>query len=341
MSKVENFVFQENQYRGALLPCTLEDFNRIVESQDVAWRIGKRQEVENAIAEGLPLDDFLSDSRFQMFCKKHSGDAGFQQLGVEKQLTQWANDLKMGLPCFIFGAKEFTTQQRKLEGIKLSSFFMFDADHLPISPKELFERTQAADFPWTLCLAHITSSGHGLRLVCVSKPELGNIADNQVCLARQLGILDMMGTTGKPVTDDSCIDASRISYAPRRQDILFIDEKLMFEGEDGDSQMEVLYGNDYRQGRGHCNPTHSENRFHEDQAPAKVKSPEPAGEADRQQPLVFGYPVMDYINKLLPKGVPEGSRHKTAISRVDGDLLYVDDIELPVSRKYKEAVNSL
>ena len=30
--------------------------------------------------------------------------------------------------------------------------------------------------------------------------------------------------------------------------------------------------------------------------------------------------------------------NKTAISRVDGDLLYVDDIELPVSRKYKDAV---
>ena len=33
--------------------------------------------------------------------------------------------------------------------------------------------------------------------------------------------------------------------------------------------------------------------------------------------------------------------NKAAISRVDGDLLYVDDIELPVSRKYKDAVNSL
>ena len=30
--------------------------------------------------------------------------------------------------------------------------------------------------------------------------------------------------------------------------------------------------------------------------------------------------------------------NKTAITRVDGDLLYVDDIELPVSRKYKDAV---
>ena len=33
--------------------------------------------------------------------------------------------------------------------------------------------------------------------------------------------------------------------------------------------------------------------------------------------------------------------NQTAISRVDGDLLYVDDIELPVSRKYKDTVNCL
>ena len=30
--------------------------------------------------------------------------------------------------------------------------------------------------------------------------------------------------------------------------------------------------------------------------------------------------------------------NKSAISRVDGDLLYVNDIELPISRKYKDAV---
>ena len=34
--------------------------------------------------------------------------------------------------------------------------------------------------------------------------------------------------------------------------------------------------------------------------------------------------------------------NKDAITRVDGDLLFVDEIELPVSRKYKDTVvNSL
>jgi hypothetical protein len=41
-------------------------------------------------------------------------------------------------------------------------------------------------------------------------------------------LLDVHGTTGKPVCDDSCIDASRISYAPRLSDIYYIDEDNLF-----------------------------------------------------------------------------------------------------------------
>jgi hypothetical protein len=64
--------------------------------------------------------------------------------------------------------------------------------------------------------------------VCEARPEVGNIADNQIELARELGLLGVRGTTGKPVTDNSCIDASRISYAPRREDIYFIDNDKLF-----------------------------------------------------------------------------------------------------------------
>lgn len=332
---MSKFIFQENQYRGALLPCTLADFNRIVDSEDVAWRIGMRQAVENAIAEGLPLDKYMSNSKFQSFCNKHADEASFQKLTTEERLLQWTNSLKMGLPCFIFAAKAFKGDQRKLEDIILGPLFMFDADHVPIDLREIFQRTQVDGFPWKVALAHITSSGHGLRLVCVARPELGNISDNQICLARQLGILDMMGTTGKPVVDDSCIDASRISYAPRRQDILFMDEQLLFGAEadeKGDSEMETLYGDLYRQGRGSCGPIHSENRFHED----KPSSAQPLANVESNQqtsaqpsekkelPLVFGHQPLDYVNVLLPNGVPEGSRHKMGI-KLAYDLIILRD----------------
>lgn len=172
------FVFQENQYGGDILPCTLEDFNRIVDSQNVAWRIAMRQQVENAIAEGLPLDDLASNGKFQSFCQKHSTEASFKKLTTEQKLQQWANSLKMGLPCFIFGASDFDLvpvmdkdgqpvmkRRRQLAGIHLSGFFMSDNDHLPMDPREVFERTPKEGFPWQLRLAHKTSSGHGLRLL--------------------------------------------------------------------------------------------------------------------------------------------------------------------------------
>ena len=112
--------------------------------------------------------------------------------------------------------------------LALSRLFMFDGDHLPVDPREVYERTRREGFPWEVHLAHATSSGHGIRLVCEARTDVGNIADNQIELARELGLLGMIGTTGKPVVDDSCIDASRISYAPRKKDIYFIDEEHLF-----------------------------------------------------------------------------------------------------------------
>lgn len=244
------FTFQMNQFNGECLPCTLAQFKNIVSSDNVMWRISTRQEVEQALETGASLDKFINNSSFKKFCERPRAGESFKKLTIEQKLQQWANDLKMWLPCFIFAVREFEAvpktdkdgkpvldaegnpvlfRSRKQANIKeLSGLFMFDADHLPMDPREVFERTQKADFPWTVRLAHKTSSGHGLRLVCEARTEIGNIADNQIELARELGLLGVKGTTGKPVTDDSCIDASRISYAPRECDIYFIDENNLF-----------------------------------------------------------------------------------------------------------------
>ena len=253
MKKNWRFVFQENQFWGECQPCTLSDFNTIIDSAVVAWRISTRQAVEYAVAHGLPLDKWILNSDFQQFCLKREGQprAGelFKQLTIGEKLLQWTNSLKTSLPCFIFAASEFDLvpqtdkmgdpvldengqqvmrRRRLLKGIHLSGLFMFDADHLTIDPMEVFQRTQVPGFPWQLRLGHKTSSGSGLRLVCELKPELGNIADNQICLARDLNLMGVVGSTGSPVVDDSCIDASRISYACRREDIYFIDEDNLF-----------------------------------------------------------------------------------------------------------------
>lgn len=223
------FTYQENQYFGECLPCTAAVFNRYVDDPKVAWKIATRQAIEETIGKGLPLDRFAQEPDFKKFCTKKKTEKGFSDLTLAQQLMQWATSLKSSLPCFIFGVREFEQNRRKQSNIlHLSGLFMFDADHLACDPIEIFHRTQVLEFPWKVLLAHKTSSGHGLRLVCEARTELGNIADNQICLARDLDIMDMKGSTGKPVVDDSCIDATRISYCPRREDIFYIDEKSLF-----------------------------------------------------------------------------------------------------------------
>ena len=247
------FLYQSNQFFGECLPCTLAVFNSTVDSAQVAWKIATRQEVGEAVASGQPLDKWTLRTDFQQFCLKREAmpraGESFMRLTTAEKLLQWTNSLKMSLPCFIFGASEFDLvpvtdkwdnpvldgngqqvmrRRRQLKGIHLSGLFMFDADKLLTDPCEVFQRTQEPGFPWQVRLAHKTSSGHGLRLVCELRTALGNIADNQICLARDLGLMGVLGSTGKPVVDDSCIDASRISYAPRREDIYFLDEANLF-----------------------------------------------------------------------------------------------------------------
>ncbi len=254
MNKHWRFVYQDNQFNGECLPCTLVKFWTIVCSAVVDWKIGTRQAIEKAVDEGLSLDRFVCDTDFLKFRLRRlsmprAGEA-FAALTIEQQLLQWGNDLKMWLPCFIFAVREFEAvprtdkdgntivddngqpilfRRRKQPNIvELSRLFMFDGDHLPIDPREVYERTLRPGFPWKVRLSHRTSSGQGIRLVSEALPEIGNIADNQIEMARELGLLGMMGTTGKPVTDNSCVDASRISYAPRKCDIYFIDEDNLF-----------------------------------------------------------------------------------------------------------------
>ena len=248
------FTQQSDQFTGECLPCTKAQFYTIVNSASVNNTISARQAIEKAIDDGLPLDNWINCTNFRNFCLKQSarpraGEA-FAALAVEQKLQQWTNSQKMWLPCFIFAVKEFaaipkTDKQgnpmldakgkeilfrRRLQSSirELSGLFMFDGDHLTCDPREIYERTLRPGFPWKVRLAHKTSSGHGLRLVCEANPDVGNIADNQIELGRELGLLGQLGSTGKPICDDSCIDASRISYAPRMCDIYYIDEDNLF-----------------------------------------------------------------------------------------------------------------
>ena len=248
------FVFQDNMYWGSCEPCTASVFSDLVRNAVVNWKIGMRRAVREAVAKGQPLDNFTRNGDYQKWCiqqlnRPRAGEK-FAQLSTAARLLQWVDMLKDSLPDFVFAVREFGLvprldkdgnpkldangqpilyRRRKQENIKhLSALFMSDYDHLPFPPQELYERTRVPGYPWKTRLGHLTSSGEGLRLVSECLIGAGNIADQHYLQAKELGMLDVIGTTGKHVTDNSCINADKLSFCPRLEDILFIDEDKLF-----------------------------------------------------------------------------------------------------------------
>ena len=337
------FCFQFNMKCRECNPCTHLTFNELINHQDVAWQIETRQAVEKAVREGLPVNEFVNHARFKSFCNLQlRKNQDFVKKSVNDRLKLWATSLKNNLPVFIFGAKSFDHNRRRQDEIRLSGLFIFDADHLDCDPHIIYIRTQTEGFAWKLMLAHKTSSGFGLRLVCEARPEVGNIADNQIELAKELGLMGEIGSTGKPVVDNSCIDASRISFCPRREDIYYMDSEGLFTS--GSTEFAEKYEEQYRQGK--TSPTNPNHHFDgETPAPPQpdtslqsvkqdstpITSSPHKGEAEggsvlqnANMPELFGHPVTDYINVLLPNGAPVNCRHKEALKLADDLVILLD-----------------
>ena len=86
----------------------------------------------------------------------------------------------------------------------------------------------------TVMLAHVTP-GRGLRLVVTADKQTGNLYDNAV---RMAGIIHLK-------SDDSCKDASRTSFAPMEEDILYINDAIF---DYDDEAYEKAFGSLYRAG---------------------------------------------------------------------------------------------
>lgn len=95
---------------------------------------------------------------------------------------------------------------------------------------------------------------------------------------------------------------------------------------------------DYRQGEGHCEPTNPENCFDEEKPSVESLTTKTIAdsEADRGKAQqfsansgepsleVFGYSVIDIVNEMLPKGAPQGSRHKFALKVASDSIILFD-----------------
>ena len=134
--------------------------------------------------------------------------------------------LKRKLPAFIFQATfDETTSKagkpgawRKQSATRLTGLVVMDVDHVE-NPRGVFDNVimkECKNVNNGILLVYITPSGHGLKIVFKARTEWGNLIDNQHAMAKVLGL----------EVDESCKDASRMSFICKESDILFINKEL-------------------------------------------------------------------------------------------------------------------
>ena len=157
--------------------------------------------------------------------------------------------LKRKLPAFIFQATFDETlskagklgRWRKQAATRLTGLVVMDIDHVE-NPQEVHgEWLKVHDFESLgILLIYVTPSGQGLKIVFKADVQKGNLIDNQHEMAKVLGV----------EVDESCKDASRMSFICKESDILFIDKELFtYENKEFAERYDALYRDGRSQGK--------------------------------------------------------------------------------------------
>ena len=257
---MQGFCYQENTHFSQAVRCGREKFWESVRNTSTAWKIDSRREILEAVEkhDSEVIGKWLKNEDYGKFLAKKRGvkkaaikreqsgarsDSAereqarpkvklsarqkFFEKSDEERLLAFAQELKDNLTAFIFSCYEFDATptangnpfcHRRLADCHLNGLVMLDIDHVE-NPLEVFEALKAnQELMVRTALAHITSSKKGIRIVFTANMKDGNLADNQIVFAEKLGYK----------ADSSCIDATRNSFAPKEEDILYINEDLLF-----------------------------------------------------------------------------------------------------------------
>ena len=248
----KGFCYQENTHFSQAVGCSREKFWDSVRKTSTAWKIDSRREILEAVEQHnsevtgkwLKNEDYGKFLAKKRGLKKLSARQKFFEKSDEERLLAFAQELKDNLVAFIFSCYEFDATEtakgsmfchRRLVDCHLNGLVMLDIDHVD-NPLEIFEALKAnQELMARTALAHITSSKKGIRIIFTADIKDGNLADNQIVFAARLGYK----------ADSSCIDATRNSFAPKEEDILYINEDLLFDYYDEDFDRE--YTPQYRE----------------------------------------------------------------------------------------------
>ena len=249
------FTYQKDTKCLFVAECDKKVFWREIRKSSTAFNIDTRREILHAIdvKDETEMKRIAEHSDYQKFViktgrnlKSKSGKEKWQKKPLDKKLLAWADDLKKSLTAFQFSCYQFDEAtvktkdgktkkgaRRQLVGCHVNGLVMLDIDHVE-NPLEIWEKLkQNEKLMKRVVLVHITSSGRGIRIIFTADMKVGNLADNQIDFASQLGYHP----------DQSCIDATRNSFAPKEEEILFIDEERLFTyyDEEFDNKYTKLY----------------------------------------------------------------------------------------------------
>ena len=239
--------------------------------------------------------------------------------------------LKRKLPAFIFQATfDETTSKagktgawRKQAATRLTGLVVMDIDHVeePRNTWSLIENGELRmenELRQCILLVYVTPSGKGLKIVFKARAEWGNLIDNQHEMAKLLGV----------EVDESCKDASRMSFICKESDILYIDKELFtYENK----EFAEKYDAEYRAGHsGAAAPAAVANTSNE-------QGPVEGGQvADESVSLKWrGYDVQSIINQRYADKLPcaaDSNRHTESLKLATDLLLMLDGDKQAVQR---------
>ena len=346
------FTYQKDTKSLFVAECGKKDFWREIRKSSTAFNIDTRRAILHAVEanDEEAMQKWAEHTDFQKFMlktirdlKTKTGKEKWQKKPLDKKLLAWAEDLKKSLTAFQFCCYQFDEAtvktkdgktkkgpRRVLKGCHLNGLVMLDIDHVD-DPMEVWEKLQKCEALMArVVLVHITSSGHGIRIIFIADRQIGNLADNQISFAAVLGYSP----------DQSCIDATRNSFAPKEDEILFIDEERLFTyyDEEFDKEYTPMYRDKKTQ------PLHHEFETHPQPLPVSEGSDKSQGQEhttplhNREgmgESLWRGYDIQPIIDARFADKLPcatDSNRHKESLKLATDLLLMLDGDKALVQR---------
>ena len=335
------FSYQRNFFEETQV-VTREFFWSLFDDATARYRVQRHREVKARLGEWQQL---LTDEDFQAFDRDQSVQrdlkkrAAYLKLSDEDRVKAWCQWLKRSLPGLMFmGYFDVTTNSKGRQGrwrckrgARLSGLVVLDVDHLKDDPRQVFD-SWTAEQRQDMVFCMKSPGGEGLKVVFKAHPEWGNLADNIIEKALQLG----------QQPDLSGIDISRTCFVSLKEDIFFIDEQELFSYEN--PEFVETWRDTYRAGGTVYPAYHDKNDYHRTGAAAvhravaadahgpadgkTVREGETTGVADAvADTLSYGAwtgtcrELMEEIYREVglpgsqPEGMPRLSRHTESLAR--------------------------